>query len=137
MKNKTTIEDIKSSPAPQSPSKSKKELTCAVLNKSPLRRTKVGSMFSMNLCGEEPSSTIRVIQSVCFEGEMFSTFQPNTTYDLNSFKIKKAFGNSNSVELLVDQSTRFTTSTSQLSLEKRSYNISPKKTKPIILNSST
>ena len=121
MKNKTTIEDIKSSPAPQSPSKSKKKLTCAVLNKSPLRQTKVGSMFSMNLCGEEPSSTIR---AACFEGEMFSTFQLNTTYDFNSFKIKKAFGNSNSVELLVDQSTTVTTSTSQLSLEKRSYNIS-------------
>lgn len=101
-----------------------------MLTKSPIRPTRNnGSMFSMNLCGRDPSSTIRAI---CFSEGMFSKFQPNTTYNLNQFKVKKAFGKSSSnVELLVDNDTNVSTSTSQFALEEHSFTISQ------ILNNET
>ena len=118
-----TIETIKSAPVPQSPRKSSQRLTCAVLNKSPVRRTRNdGSMFSMNLCGKDTSSTIR---AVCFSEPMFSKFEPNKTYDINQFKVKKAYGKSTSnVELLIDNETRVSMSTSQFALEDQSFTIS-------------
>lgn len=86
-------------------------------------------MFSMNLCGRDPSSTIRAI---CFSEGMFSKFQPNTTYNLKQFKVKKAFGKSSSnVELLVDNDTNVSTSTSQFALDEHSFTISQ------ILNNET
>ena len=106
----TTIDDIKSSPVPNSPQRCLKKLTCAVLNKSPLRLTKNGSMFSLSLCDNQPSSTIR---AVCFNKDMFPNFETNVTYDLESFKLKKAFGNSSFLELLLDRDTKVSTATSQ------------------------
>lgn len=73
----TTIDDIKSSPVPNSPQRCSKKLTCAVLNKSPLRPTKNGSMFSLDLCDNQPSSTIR---AVCFNKDMFPNFETNVTW---------------------------------------------------------
>lgn len=117
----TTIDDIKSSPVPNSPQRCSKKLTCAVLNKSPLRPTKNGSMFSLNLCDNQPSSTIR---AVCFNKDMFPNFETNVTYDLESFKLKKAFGNSSSLELLLDRDTKVSTATSQLTVADHTFNIS-------------
>lgn len=117
----TTIDDIKSSPVPNSPQRCSKKLTCAVLNKSPLRLTKNGSMFSLNLCDNQPSSTIR---AVCFNKDMFPNFETNVTYDLESFKLKKAFGNSSSLELLLDRDTKVSTATSQLTVADHTFNIS-------------
>ena len=65
--SKITIEDLKGTTAPQSPKKYSKNLTCAILTKSPIRPTRNGSMFSMNLCDQDPSSTVR---AVCFDKNM-------------------------------------------------------------------
>ena len=117
----TTIDDIKSSPVPNSPQRCSKKLTCAVLNKSPLRPIKNGSMFSLNLCDKEPSSTIR---AVCFNKDMFPNFESNVRYDLESFKLKKAFGNSSTLELLLDRDTKVSSATSQLEITDHTFNIS-------------
>lgn len=116
-----TIADIKSSPVPNSPQRCAKKLTCAVLNKSPLRPIKNGSMFSLNLCDKDPSSTIR---AVCFNTDLFSNFETDVTYDLESFKVKKAFGNSSSLELLLDNDTKVSTAASQLKITDHTFNIS-------------
>ncbi len=118
-----TIETIKSAPVPQSPWKSSQRLTCVVLNKSPVRQTRNdGSMFYMNLCGKDTSSTIR---AVCFSEPMFSKFEQNKTYDINKFKVKKAYGKSTSnVELLIDNETHMSMSASQFALEDQSFTIS-------------
>ena len=116
-----TIADIKSSPVPNSPQRCAKKLTCAVLNKSPLRPIKNGSMFSLNLCDKDPSSTIRAI---CFNTDLFSNFETDVTYDLESFKVKKAFGNSSSLELLLDNDTKVSTAASQLKITDHTFNIS-------------
>ena len=79
-------------------------------------------MFSMNLCGTDPSNTIR---AVCFSEGMFTKFAPNRTYDLQGFKVKKGYGKSNStVELLIDNETNVSASHSQLTLEEKSFTIS-------------
>ena len=116
-----TIADIKSSPVPNSPQRCAKKLTCAVLNKSPLRPIKNGSMFSLNLSDKDPSSTIR---AVCFNTDLFSNFETDVTYDLESFKVKKAFGNSSSLELLLDNDTKVSTAASQLKITDHTFNIS-------------
>lgn len=116
-----TIAHIKSSPVPNSPQRCAKKLTCAVLNKSPLRPIKNGSMFSLNLCDKDPSSTIR---AVCFNTDLFSNFETDVTYDLESFKVKKAFGNSSSLELLLDNDTKVSTAASQLKITDHTFNIS-------------
>lgn len=80
-------------------------------------------MFSLNLCDKEPSSTIR---AVCFNKDMFPNFEMNVTYDLESFKLRKAFGNSSTLELLLDHDTNFSTATSlqQLQITDHTFNIS-------------
>ena len=78
-------------------------------------------MFSLNLCDNQPSSTIR---AVCFNKDMFPNFETNVTYDLESFKLKKAFGNSSFLELLLDRDTKVSTATSQLTVADHTFNIS-------------
>lgn len=86
-----SIQDLKELPSPQSPRKCSKKLTCAVLNKSLLRPTQNGEMFSLNLCDKDPSSTIK---AVCFNGNMSHKFEPSKTYELQDYKLKKGFGSS-------------------------------------------
>ena len=78
-------------------------------------------MFSLNLCDKDPSSTIR---AVCFNTDLFSNFETDVTYDLESFKVKKAFGNSSSLELLLDNDTKVSTAASQLKITDHTFNIS-------------
>ncbi|CAB4035103.1 Hypothetical predicted protein, partial [Paramuricea clavata] len=68
----TTVEEIKKSVVPNSPRRSTSTLTCAVLNKSPIKPTRNGSMFSLNLCDSDQSTTIR---AVCFNEDIFSKIQ--------------------------------------------------------------
>ena len=100
-KRSISVEDMSSFPIPNSRTKSTKCLRCFVLNKSPLNLnfafegfvlnkspTKNESMFSLNLCDQDPSTTVR---AVCFNKDMFTKIQPSTTYDIESFKYKKAY----------------------------------------------
>jgi hypothetical protein len=93
----TTIEEIKDHPVPKSHRKHSEQLTCAVVNKSPLHPTKNGKMFSMNLCDDSSESMLR---AVCFNENHFPKFKASRAYDMSSFKIKKAYGNASSVLLL-------------------------------------
>ena len=95
----TTIEEIKGSPVPKSPRKITQNLTCAIVNKSDLRSTKTGKMFSMNLCDQSSKATLR---AVCFNQRMFPNFEASKSYDISSFKIKKAFSDNDSIEILLD-----------------------------------
>ena len=96
----TTIEEIKGSPVPKSPRKIVENLTCAIVNKSDLRSTKNGKMFSMNLCDQSSKATMR---AVCFNERMFPNFEASKSYDISSFKIKKAFSDNDSIEILLDR----------------------------------
>ena len=89
-------------PTPRSPQKHSRNLTCAIVTKSPVRPTSNGSMFTMNLCDQDPSSTIR---AVCFDENLFGNFEANGTYDFKQFKVKKAYSSSNNIEVLIDQFT--------------------------------
>ena len=70
--------------------------------KCPVRQTSNGSMFTMNLCDQDPSSTIR---AVCFDENLLGNFEANRTYDFKQFKVKKAYSSSNNIEVLIDQFT--------------------------------
>ena len=89
----------KGSPVPKSPRKISENLTCAVINKSELRSTKNGKMFSMNRCDQSSKAKLR---AVCFNQRMFPNFEPSKSYDISSFKIMKAFSDGESVEILLD-----------------------------------
>ncbi len=67
----TTVEEIKKS-VPNSPRRSTSTLTCPVLNKSPIKPTRNGSMFSLNLYDSDQSTTIR---AVCFNEDIFPKIQ--------------------------------------------------------------
>ena len=115
-KRSISVENM--SPIPNSPTKSTNHLRCFVLNKSPLCPTKNGSMFSLNLCDQDPSTTVRAI---CFNKDMFTKIQPSTTYDIESFKYKKAYGPSNSLKLLFDSQTK---TASQIQMSEQLYSVS-------------
>jgi hypothetical protein len=119
--SKITIEDLKGTTAPQSPKKYSKKLTCAILTKSPIRPTRNGSMFSINLCDQDLSSTVR---AVCFDKNMFDKFEANGTYDFEQFKVKKGYGSTNTVEILIDQSTLVKKAASQMKLKECCFTIS-------------
>ena len=87
------------------------KLTCAVVNKSPLHPTKNGKMFLMNLCDE---SLELMLRAVCFNEDLFSKFEVSKAYDMSSFKIKKAFGDATSVEMLIDNELLVIPGTTQL-----------------------
>ena len=56
-------------------------------------------MFSMNLCDQSSKATLR---AVCFNQRMFPNFEASKSYDISSFKIKKAFSDNDSIEILLD-----------------------------------
>ena len=56
-----------------------KHSTVQSLTKSPLKPTRFGKMFTMSLCQDDPTSTIRAI---CFEENMFGQFNTKESYDL-------------------------------------------------------
>ena len=62
---------------------------CAVVGKIPVRPTKNGSMFTLNLCDGDSSSTML---TACLNKEMCDEFEPNKTYDFDQFKLKKGYG---------------------------------------------
>jgi hypothetical protein len=43
-----------------------------------------------------------MLRAVCFNENHFPKFEASRAYDMSSFKIKKAYGNASSVEMLVD-----------------------------------
>lgn len=96
----TTIEEIKGSPVPKSLRKIVENLTCAIVNKSDLCSTKNGKMFLTNLCDQSSKATMR---AVCFNKRMFPNFKASKSYDISSFKIKKAFSDNDSIEILLDR----------------------------------
>lgn len=119
----TTIKELQSEPVPNSPRKISKKLTCAVLNKSPLKPARTGSsMFSLNLSDESPDSSMR---AVCFQEELFSRFDVNKSYAIESFKLKKSYGKSNFAEVLIDHDTKITSGSdvTQLKIEEKVFNI--------------
>ena len=75
----------------------------------------------MNICGKNPSSTIRAIS---FDKMLFPKFEAKTTYDVSSFKIQKACYKDNCVELLFDEATSITKSSTQMGVEEHPYTIS-------------
>jgi hypothetical protein len=97
-----------------SPRKSEKIAKCAVLTKSSLKETKRGKMFSMTLCDQNTTSTIR---AVCFQDVMFDKFEVTRTYDLKSFKIKKGMGSGNDVEMLITEETEVAESLIRFNIE--------------------
>ena len=117
----TTIKEIMAKPIPNSPRRSSKALICAVVNKSPVKATKNGSMFSLNLCDEDQSSTIR---AVCFNKDIFPQLESKKTYQLDAFKLKRAFGDKTAPELLLDDETKNTLAANQVALENKMHTIS-------------
>lgn len=119
--SRITIKSLKEQASPSTPRKCDKTLRCAVVTKTPLKTTRCGKMFSMSLVEKDTSSTIRAI---CFEEEMFSQFQTRVTYDMKSFKLKRAFGqNSSEVEVLLDHGTSIEKSPQQFTVEKKQFPI--------------
>ena len=81
----------------------------------------VETIFSINICGENPSSTIRAIS---FNEKLFPKFEPKTTYEVSSFKIQKPYYNANCAELLFDEATSITKSSNQMEVEEEAFTIS-------------
>ena len=121
MSSKVTIQTLKEQTPPQSPRKCNETLHCAVLTKSLLKPTRFGKMFTMSLCEEDPSRTIR---AVCFEENMFGQFNMKESYDLQSFKLKKGINASNNdVELVIDHTTSIKKAADQFDIEKQFFTI--------------
>ena len=59
----TTIEEIKGLRFQKSAQKIIENLTCAIVNKSDLRSTKNGKMFSVNLCDQSSKATMEQFAS--------------------------------------------------------------------------
>ena len=91
-----------------------------MLNKIPLKPTKYGQMFSLNLCDNDQSSTIR---AVCFNANMFEQFEASKSYSLTNYKVKKGYGQAN-VELLIDPQTVIEEAASQLKVSECTFKVS-------------
>ena len=115
----TAIGEIQSS-VPNSPRRLSNRLTAAVLNKSPIKQTRNGSMFSINITDKEQASSIRV---VCFEEDLFEKVEATKTYDFGSFKVQKSFMNKTSAELILDHESKIVLASSQIQIESRQYDI--------------
>ena len=119
--SKVTVKSLKEQKPPESPQKCRETLHCAVLTKSPLKPTKNGQMFTMSLCEGDPSSCIR---AVCFEESMFEQFSTKQSYDIECFKLKKAFNtNSGNVEVMIDNATIIKEAADKFQIENQSFNI--------------
>lgn len=118
---KSTIGDLKlkhATSASQSLRKCLLTIHCAVLTKSELRTTKYGHMFTMTLCDENTSSTIK---AVSFEKDVYESYQPKSTYNLQNFKIKKGMGGD--IEIHVNASTNVTLTQHQFKIEANHFTI--------------
>ena len=116
----TTIRELKEKGPPNSLRKSSSALICAVVNRSPIKATRNGSMFSLTLCDEDQSSTV---WPVCFTKEVFKKIEPRKTYKLEGFKLKKSYGDKTAPELLLDNETQITLSSTQVAMELSSHTI--------------
>jgi len=108
------------STVPHSPRKVPTKLKCAVLTKSHLKPTvNKSNMFTMTLCDEDTSSTIK---AACFKEDLYSKFDVATTYILHRFKVKKLSGHM--MEIHIDTSTNVSKSQIQYNIEKSAFTIS-------------
>jgi hypothetical protein len=78
-------------------------------------------MFTMVLCDEDTSSTIK---AVCFEDALVEKFEATKTYILRLFKLKKGMGAGSSIEVSIDGSTEINEAPTQFKIEKMSFKIS-------------
>ena len=117
---KTTIKELKGKQPPKSPRKSSNALLCAVVNRSPMKATRNGSMFSVTLCNEDQSSTIR---AVCFTKDVFSKIEPKKTYILEEFKLKQSYGDKSASELLLDHEMKISLSATQVAMQHTAHTI--------------
>lgn len=109
----TTTKELKEKQPPKSPRKSSNAFVCAVVNRSPMKATRNGSMFSVTLCDEDQSSTIRV---VCFTKDVFSKIEPKKTNILEEFKLKQSYGDKSASELLLDHETKILLPATQVAM---------------------
>ena len=117
LKQDTNVEDLMGSPK-----KFSKPLRCAILTKSELKKTKNPNgqrSFSMTLCDQTPSSTIR---AVCFEEKYYETLVPMKTYIISNFKIKKGLP-ANTIQIHMDTNSNIEESSTQFKIEKCNFNI--------------
>ena len=63
-------------------------------------------------------------EPVCFRENLFSKFEASSTYDFQAFKVKKGYGPSNQVELLIDEFTKVEKAEIQLKVRDFSFTIS-------------
>lgn len=117
-KKKISRDEIEDAPVPPSPRRQKKNMTCGVLSKSPLKSTRNdGRMFSLSLCDEKQTNTIR---AVCFDERLY---EASKTYDLQDFVVKKSFTSSKSVELKLDKNTKVSEAERQMTLENQNFTV--------------
>ena len=103
---------------PHSPRKSPTALTCGILAESALKMTKKNSnMFTMMLCDENISSTIK---AVCFYEDRYKEFEVSSTYVIQHYKIKKM---GSAVEIHIEPTTKVTKALSQFNIETRQFNL--------------
>ena len=119
--NKQRLRKLWQNPFPICPDDHPKALICAVVTKSPVQAMKNGSMFSLNLCDEDQSLTIR---AACFSKDIFPQLESKRTYQLDAFKLKRAFGDKTVPELLLDDETKITLVANQVALENKMHTIS-------------
>ena len=77
-------------------------------------------MFSLTLCDEDQSSTVR---AVCFTKVVFEKIEPRKTYKLEGFKLKKSYGDKTAPELLLNNETQITLSSTQVAMEHSNHTI--------------
>ena len=78
-------------------------------------------MFTMSLCEGDPSPCIRAVR---FEESMFEQFSTKQSYDIECFKLKKAFStNSGNVEVMIDNPTIIKEAADKFQIETQSFSI--------------
>ena len=85
-----------------------------------MKATRNDSMFSVTLCNEDQSSTIR---AVCFTKDVFSKIEPKKTYILEEFKLKQSYGDKSASELLLDHETKISLSATQVAMQHTAHTI--------------
>lgn len=89
---------------PAKPTRSSRDLVCAIASKSPLKNIPTGKMFSMTLMGEDSSCKLR---AVSFNEKLYDELDVSKTYQLKSFTIKKAYGKQSSgIEIILDNGSK-------------------------------
>jgi len=103
-----------------SPRKFTNTLRCAILTKSPVKKKKSGSMFSMTLSDKDPSCTVR---AVCWEEDLSPLFEPLKTYDITGFKVKRGYYNQQDLELVINSETKVKSSPVQHEMKGATFTI--------------